>query len=172
MARIKKQVVTAPEESELAEIAKEVANAMSQLKGFEADMEAKIAKIRATYQDKILKAKAIISDGTDKLEVYALENRDKFEKVKSRDVVHGKIGFRMSTPAVKLARGLSKKIVGIAKAAGFEQFIRIKEELDKEKIIASRQDKDTMSKLDAIGITVAQGESFYFDAKEEEVSNV
>lgn len=169
MARIKKTVVIAPEKNELSEIAKQVAQSQSTLKNIEAEMEQKIQKVRAGYQGKIEAQRELITEGTSKLEAYALENRSEFEKKKSQDIVHGVIGFRISTPSVKLGRGLSNKICQMLEAAKLTQFIRTKQELDKEKVLASRQDDEMMQTLAKMQITVEQKETFYFEPKEEVV---
>lgn len=169
MPRIKKTVVQAPEKNELPTIANQVANSQSKLKRIESDIEQQVQKIRLKYQAQIDTLRSDIQEGTSKLEAYALDNRDEFEKKKSQDVVHGIIGFRISTPAVKLRRGLSKKICSVLDEMGFTQFIRTKQELDKEKILSTRQDQEMMKKLENLGVTVEQKETFYFEPKEEEV---
>jgi phage host-nuclease inhibitor protein Gam len=168
--RIKEQVVPVPQENELAEIAKEVAIATSQTKKMEAEMEQKIAKIRETYQDRLDEAASTIKEGTAKLKAYATDHKLEFEKKRSRDVVHGTLGFRIGTPKVKVGRGLNKTIVGILKQAGKLDFLRTKEELDKDKVIAHRDDEAIMDDLNELGITVVQEETFYFEPKTEEVT--
>lgn len=167
--RIKKTVVECPSKDQLPQIAKAIATSQSQLKGIEAEMEQKIQKIRAGYQSKIETIREEIITRTNELEVYALENRSEFEKKKSQDIVHGIMGFRISTPSVKLGRGLTSKICGMLEAAGMTDFIRTKKELDKEKVLATRNDAEIMKKLNLLQITIEQPETFYFEPKEEAV---
>lgn len=170
MARIKKNVVETPTKEVLSTLAKEVAYAHSSLKKYEAEIEHQVQNIRKKYEDKIRLHQETIVECTALLEAYALEHRNQFEKKRSLDITHGVIGFRISNPAVKIARGMSKKIIGILETAGFTRFLRQKQELDKELIIASRQDKELMKSLENLGLTVEQNETFYFETKDETIN--
>lgn len=170
MPRIKKAVVPTPRKEALPTLAKEIAFSQSALKKIEAEIEQRTQKLREGYAETIRQHQETIAECTSLLESYALEHRDQFDTKRSQDITHGVMGFRVSNPAVTIARGLSKKITGILEESGLTQFLRTKQELDKEKIIASRQDEDIMARLENIGITVSQKETFYFEPKEEELA--
>ena len=57
--------------------------------------------------------------------------------------------------------------IGLLKELKLTAFIRIKEEVDKDKILETREDAEIMQKLNTCGLKVVQDERFYIDLKEE-----
>lgn len=167
MPRVRKIVTEAPAKEDLQGIARQAADAQSDLKKIEAMIEKQVNKIRAKYQPEITKLQELEKEALHKLEAYVLENRSEFDKKRSRDLTHGIIGLRVSTPSVKIARGLASKIVGILEESQLGQFIRTKKELDKEAVLRSREDQSTVERLTKLGVTIEQKEAFYFQPKEE-----
>lgn len=169
MARAKKNVTQVPNEAGAQVCMQEYAHATSELKKIEAQLELEIQRIREKYQSRITPLKSVQADTFEKLQAFAEHNRDDlFSKKKSRDFTHGIIGFRMGQMKVAYDRGMSSKALPLVITLGLP-FTRGKIELDKEKVIASRDDAETMNKLRQCGISVTQEESFYVEVKEEEV---
>ena len=170
--RAKKPVTVAPSEAEAHEAMKHFARTSSQLKGLEAEVELEVQKVRDKYKVRVEKIRVEYNDALDKLKAYAEEHRaDLFDKKKSVDWTHGLMGFRTGTPKVaKPTRITWAKVLEILKEEGLTHFIRMKEELDKDKIIESRQDQLVMGQLKELaGVEVVQQESFFVEPKEEEV---
>lgn len=169
MPRAKQIVTKVPDEKGAQVCLQEYAHATSELKKIEAEMEIKIQKIREQYKGRIQPLKETQVDTFKLLQAFAEHNREMyFSKKKSKDMTHGLIGFRMGQMKVKFERGMSKKALPLVQEMDLP-FTRSKVELDKDKIIASREDEGIMKKLLMCGITVVQDESFYVDLKEEEV---
>lgn len=172
--RAKKPVIVAPSEAEAHESMKAFAQASSKLKGIESEMELEVQKVRDKFTLRIEKTKVDYEHNLDLLKRYAEENRETlFSKKKSLNWTHGIIGFRTGTPKVtKPSKVTWDKVMEILKAEKLKRFIRIKAEINKDKIIESREDKVIMNQLkDLAGIEVIQQETFYVEPKEEEVQS-
>lgn len=168
MSRQKNQVKELISRKEAESVIQEYAEATSEMKGIEADLELKIQKIREQDAGKLLVLKTKQSEAMDKLQYFAEFNKQEyFEKKKSMELSHGVIGFRIGTPKVKAFKTTLAKAFEAVRLAKMKSLIRIKEELDKDKIINSRKDDVLMSKLKAIGLEVVQDETFFVEAKEE-----
>ena len=171
--RAKKTIVVAPQsETEATELAKEFALNTSKLKTIEGKMEESIQRVRDKYANDIERLKAAKECAFDKLHAYAETNReDLFSKKKSRDLTFSVIGFRTGTPKVNKGRGLTwPKILKSMKDKGLS-LLRVKEEIDKDKIITMRNDEALMKVLkDEYDIEVVQDETFFIEPKEEQIA--
>ena len=145
--------------------------AFNSLKKIEANMEAEIQQVRENYQLRIADHKKVIVECFDSIQRYAEDKKEEeFSRRKSQDWTHGVIGFRIGTPRVKFDRGFAKKALELVRELGLP-FTRTKEELDKDKIISSREDHEVMGKLKKCGINVIQDEAFFIEVKEEGIVN-
>ena len=168
MTRTKKKVVIAPDEAGAMEALHDYAEGSSRLKEIEGSMELAIQKVRDQYTDKVNKIKGQMEEHYQLVHAYATENKDTiFAKKKSIDWAHGILGFRRGTPKVVKERGLTWDTALKLMKANRLPFIRTKEEIDREKIIMSRDDKSMMEELTKIGIGINQDETFYIEPKEE-----
>ncbi|WP_420582055.1 host-nuclease inhibitor Gam family protein [Reichenbachiella sp.] len=167
-----KTTVTAPSETEAKDFMLQYADSSSQLKKLEGEMEVKIQAVREKYKDKVQSLSTTKETAFQKLQAYALRNRDElFIKRKSLDWGHGILGFRIGTPKVTKKAGITwAAMLDLVKNAGKKDLIRTKEDIDKEKIIASRDDEDFMKPLNDLGISVVQDETFFVEPKEEELA--
>lgn len=166
--RIKKNLITAPDRTELPSLMQTIALSSARKKRIESELETSIARLRAKYQSEIDNLNIDIKEATDKLEAWASNNPSEFEKRRSLDLTHGMIGYRMGNWKVDYDRGIAKKAVDILKGLGLTQFVRTKDEVDKDAIIASKTDDEIMKKLKPVGIHVTQDETFFVAPKEEE----
>jgi len=138
----------------------------------EAAMNGKIQKIRDEFDQATAdarKEKIVIEQD---IEVFCRSNKVEFEKARSKDFVHGSIGFRFNTPKVgvlnkkytiKTAMELIKRI--------FEgKYVRTKEEINKELILADYAEKKIDDeKLAAVGLKIDQDETFYIAIKWDQI---
>jgi phage host-nuclease inhibitor protein Gam len=137
-----------------------------------ADRDATIARINDNCAGPLAELDAVIDAKTDALCAWAESNPTLFQKgSKSLALANGVIGFRTGTPKVALLnrRWNWDKVLEQIKALGRLQFVRNKEEVDKEAIqksFAENQDAQAREAACAeIGVKVTQDESFYADAK-------
>lgn len=170
--RAKKVVTTAPDEAGAHEALRIFAETSSKLKGLEAEVEQEVQRIREKHNVKLQKLRVDYNHNMEQLQAYAEANKETlFTKKKSVEWMHGIIGFRTSTPSViKPSRLTWPKVLEILKEDKLTSFIRTKEEINKDKMIESREDKIIMGRLkDLAGIEVIQKETFFVEPKEEEL---
>lgn len=98
---------------------------------------------------------------------WAENNPAEFGARKSIEFVNGQVGFRTGQP--KLARLAGWTWDRILEAVGrvLPDYVRVKKEVDRERIIA---DRETLAPvLKDIGVKVEQDEAFFVDPKREEI---
>ncbi len=149
----------------------EYASLESKIAEAEAKMNADLQEIRDDYETKTSEARARKEMIEKEILVYCDANKTDFEKVRSRDMVHGTVGFRTNPKKVSL---LNRKynwntVVQLLKKFKWgTDYLREITEVDKEAIItATSGDSPILSddKLASVGLKVDQEESFYIDIK-------
>lgn len=148
-----------------------VAALVNERRGVAAAMDEKLLNIKQEYELELANLDIQIKQGTDDLEAWALANPAEFGKAKSIEFLAGRIGFRTGTPKLALLgrQWNWDKVLAAIQKFGF-QFIRTKEEVDKEAILAfyaAQADKPQVEAkvLSPIGCKVTQGESFFVEPK-------
>lgn len=151
----------------------EIADCETQLTRQEAEMNEQIQKIRDAYEQNTHVVRAVKASLEKELEKFAIMNKVDFEKSRSRELVHGTIGFRNTPPKVALLNRKYKwetVLELLAKVRFGKEFIRMKEEVNKEQLLASYAAKDIDDqKLASVGIKVDQTEEFFSKIKWEEI---
>jgi phage host-nuclease inhibitor protein Gam len=98
----------------------------------------------------------------EQLERWADENRTEFGKLKSLEMTHGQIGWRMSTPSLGLLKKVTwKEVLRRLMSMRFRRFVRNKPEVAKDLILAYREKLEARGLLAKIGVEVVQEESFF-----------
>ena len=136
--------------------------ATSQLKQIEAKIELATQRTRETHQERIAECQRLQKEAQEELQVFALEMKQTlFSGQKSLHLRHGSIGFRTGTPRVVKKRSLTwEAALRLFKSRKWT-FVRVKEAVDKEQIIAQREDPEVMAELSDMGIEVRQEERFF-----------
>ena len=144
------------------------AEADAKLAKIQAEKDLAITKIREKYVDREVELSAIKSESFEKLQHYAVSNPDLFLKRKSIEFAHGKIGFRTGTPKLKCM--FKKWDDALEKVKQYlPDFVRVKEELDKEGLLAHKDDEAFQKIFPICGVKIEQDESFFVEPKKEEV---
>jgi phage host-nuclease inhibitor protein Gam len=140
-----------------------------EMRKLQLEREAKIKQIDDEYLERIDLFQQRIDYATDVLRVWAEDHPDEFGPLKSIECVHGKFGFRITPPAVRPIRPLTwaKVLENLERFESFNRFIRIKNEVDREAILAAREEL-TADQLKAIGVRISQDEVFFVDPKIED----
>ncbi|HOV99264.1 MAG TPA: host-nuclease inhibitor Gam family protein [Bacteroidota bacterium] len=105
------------------------------------------------------------------LERFCIANKNEFEKTRLLEFVHGIIGFRTTPPKVTM---LNRKynintVLELLKKFKLTKYIRTKEELDKESVLADYAAKEISDpKLASVGLKIDQSEIFVCEPKWEE----
>ncbi|HMO62226.1 MAG TPA: host-nuclease inhibitor Gam family protein [Ferruginibacter sp.] len=172
MAREKKKVIANVSREDAEQAMSSFAAAANEVSSIEAKMNQELQEVRERYQDKLNKYNDIKDEQVQVLEVYAYEQKDNWGKRKSMDMLHGTIGFRTGTPKVKFDKGFNSKSVTAILQEQFPEFVRTVVDMDKEKLIASREDDgfDTICKK--AHIQVVQEETFFVESKAELLQDV
>lgn len=142
------------------------ANAASQIKMIQGEIELKVAQIRDQWQTSLAQYEAIQREAATKLQIFAETNRDVyFAKRKSLELTHGIIGFRMGNLSLKKPGNRTWEVITGILQKEAPEYVRTKQEPNKEALIADS------SKLKALfektGLSISQTESFYVEPKEE-----
>lgn len=133
-----------------------------------AEQDLAIAKIREKHQDKLAQLGNEKQEAVEKLEFFARNSPELFTKRKSFEFSHGVIGMRTGTPALKTLKGFTwASVLNLTKSL-LPEYIRTKEEVDKERMIMDRELEIVAQKMKEVGVQVVQEESFYVEAKVEE----
>lgn len=178
--RKKKTIITNVTLEEAEKAMASYAKAQARAKKISADIELECTRIREKYATDTEQLTQEMQKAFDTLEVYAKENASLFEKRRSAELLSGSIGYRTGMPQFKTERGFTQTaVIALIKdefPSRVADFIKTTESINKEAIIAeSRKDDDDEGKLDMKDFRrcchayVEQEESFFVQAKEEEV---
>lgn len=138
----------------------------------EAQMNEQINRIKEKYAAETKERQYIVDTLRSEIEAFCIKNKSEFDKQRSREFQFGVIGFRISPPKVVLLNRKynMKTVIELVKRVFSNGYLRIKEELDKETILADySQQKLDDSKLAAIGLKIDQDETFFVEPKFEEL---
>jgi phage host-nuclease inhibitor protein Gam len=137
--------------------------------GLTAEMDEHITAIREEYDTDLNIIGAENALLLAVIKGYCVQNQESlFVGKKSIDTLYAKLGFRKSTPSLKLLKGYKwedvvENIKGILPA-----YIRTVEEADKEKLLADREKEEVSKHFTAFDVKVSQEEKFFIDLKKEE----
>lgn len=146
-----------------------LANIMTIVQAQEAKMNDEIQSIRDRY-DKVTKRarESWVSLSAD-IENFCIQHKDEFECIRSRELTHGIVAFRTNPPKVAFLNrkyNLNTVIELLRKLGLAKKYLRVKEDLDKDAILAdSAAQEITDEKLAACGLKIDQVESFSIEIK-------
>lgn len=195
--REKKVIHATISAGEVETVMAEYAEADAKLEKITSSMDVQITKIREKYAAEIGQLTERKEAAFEKLQKYALEKKEELfpgisegkAKKKSLENTHGSFGFRTGTPALKTLKGFTWESVKNLLKEFLPDYVRTKEEANKEKLLAERDEplplkgeEDPMkdvpederprisSLFSKVGIKVEQDETFFIDLKKEEVA--
>ncbi|MCL5266691.1 MAG: host-nuclease inhibitor Gam family protein [Bacteroidetes bacterium] len=140
----------------------------------EADMNKLIQSIRADFNDKTADACSQSELIEKEIEQYCLVHKPDFDKVRTRSFVHGEVGFRTNPPKVsQLNRKYNiNTTLELIKRIFKGRYVRQKEEIDKELVLADYTAKElTDENLASIGLKIDQAETFFIEPNWETIQN-
>lgn len=169
--RVKKTIISGVSREQMEEAFKAYSTADAESRRLTAEMDAKMTNIRESYAERLGKLEAERESSFAVMQSYAVENREVlFTKRKSLETMYGTLGFRTGTPKLKVRKGFTwAGVLELLKVKG-SNYIRKVEEIAKDKLLAERDLEDCKVVMDACCIDVVQDETFYVEAKSEEVS--
>lgn len=156
-ARIKTTAVEAATSREEADrLIEQIGIQQREREALQTAMNEELARIKAQYEERAAVPAGVIRELTERVRIYAEANRAELTrdgKFKTVKLASGEIRWRLRPPSVGLTKILD--VLQRLKDAGLQRFIRTKEEVDKEAILA---DRDAVK--DVAGIRIQQGEDF------------
>ena len=133
-------------------------------------MNDELAQVKARYEEQAAAPGAVIKDFGKGVQIWAEANRGELTrdgKTKTVRLAAGEFSWRTRPPSVRITgEGI---VIAALKKLGLDRFIRVKEEIDKNAILA---DPDAVGQVK--GIALRQGEDFVikpFSSEMEEVQS-
>ncbi|MBR5940573.1 MAG: host-nuclease inhibitor Gam family protein [Neisseriaceae bacterium] len=163
-ARLKAAAVVANVQSkeDCAEKIRKIGDLQGEINRMEADMNEHIRMLKEEYANNAAPLNEEIAALQAGVQSYCEANRDTLTncgKVKFFDFVTGVVKWRIKPPSVKLT-GVSA-VIELLKAKGLTRFVRVKEEVNKDAILAAvgqPDDKDGVLVSSLSGIKIVSGE--------------
>lgn len=168
MVRTKKTVVTQVTREQAEQAFAEFAAADAKFQNLTSKMDLEITKIREKYADRLAELGEVKTRSFDVMQSFAVENKEElFARRKSLESAHGVFGFRTGTPKLKNLRGFTWAAVTNLVKELLPDYIRVSEELAKDRLLADREKAEVAELFPRIGVQVVQDETFYVEPKKE-----
>jgi len=135
----------------------------------EAELNEFIQKLREASDEKTASSRLQKLALETDIELFCNEHKDDFDKPRTRDLVHGTVGFRTTPPKVALLNRQYNwdSVIELLKRMRWgARYLREVFEIDKERIltdVAAKQIGD--SRLAAVGVKIKQDEEFGYEIK-------
>ena len=150
----------------------EIAKSEAQIAKMEAAMNGKINSIKEKFNDDSRELRAESDLLRSEVEVYCIKNKFEFDKQRTKEFTIGAIGFRTNPPKVQLLNRKYnlKTALELIKRVFTGSYVRVKEEIDKETILADySQKKINDESLAGVGLKIDQDETFFIDINWEKL---
>lgn len=166
--KTKKTVAPLLAEAEVEARLNEFAFAAAKKAELIAQLDEAIAQVREKFTSLISAEDSKLSAITEEVYRYAEANKEHlFGNKRSQEYLAATIGYRRSTPKLKTLKGFTWNAVAKLLEEFSPAFVRTKSEVDKELLLAKREDKEVQALLEKVGVEVAQDEVFFIEAKTE-----
>lgn len=149
-----------------------MAEAKAVIAAQEAEMNRQINHLKEDFDKKTTKQRGIIDDILPDVEAFCIKNKLLFQKTRSLEFASGKVGFRITPPKISLLNRKYniKTALELIKRLFDGNYVRVKEEIDKDGILADYSGKRlTDDQLAGVGLKVDQEENFFVELKWEEI---
>jgi phage host-nuclease inhibitor protein Gam len=166
-ARIKKTTPALKSRLDMERCVGELARLQIERDGLCVEMDERIIAIRAEYEARLNDLGLDIASEMTMAREWAEANPAEFGDLKSIEFTHGTAGWRTGMPKLKtLAKWTWDRVLEKLAALRMQDYIRTKQEVDKEKLLADRE--ALAEKLPLLGVQVVQDEAFFVQPKREE----
>jgi len=127
-----------------------------------AEMDEQLTRTRKQYEARLAKLQDQLLRMLESLRAWAEAHPEEFGGKKTLEMLHGLIGWRMTPPALRPLRGVTwSAVLQRLKEMGKLQFVRIKEEVNREALLAARDAEN----LKALYCQVVQEDEFFVEPK-------
>lgn len=134
-----------------------------------AQMNIELDRVRAKHAEQIEAAQKTAALHAQVIEAWAEGNKDLFDNTRTMEFARGFVGFRLGNFKIVTPKGITQQDAAemLAKLPWGSRFIRQTIELDKQALIAAR-DELTAAQTAKAGIAIVQEEKFFLEAKQDE----
>lgn len=159
--KLPKSTVIVPETREQAEEAVRVITTLKiRERKLKSEMDAKLTEVKRRYETDLAGLAEQITTAVESIHAWAERHPEDFGGRKSLQMLHGVIGWRTTPPAIKPAKGFTwpavlERLLGLGRL----EFIRTKQEPNKEALLAARESED----LKAMYMQVIQDDEFFVE---------
>lgn len=165
----RKPTTTIADRAELEQVFGEYAETVLEEAKVSVDLERALQAVRVKFEPRLAACKETREGLFEDIQSFAVLHPELFETKKSIDLVHGTIGFRTGTPAVKTLPKVKADYALQLAINRLPDCIRTVQELDKETILGRfAEGKLTQEQLATCGLQIERKEAFYADVKHEE----
>lgn len=171
MAKTKKATIANVTLEQAQEASEQYSQISDRLIKIEGKMNEEINRVKSKYKDEITDLQEQLEAPVEVLEVYAKEQQPSWGKKKSMELLHTVIGFRTGTPKVEKNKKFTwDAVTELLQKSGkkFSDYLRTKTEINKEAILAIKDEQLLRDLKEECYIEVVQTETFYVEAKREE----
>ncbi|MGA3180413.1 MAG: host-nuclease inhibitor Gam family protein [Verrucomicrobiota bacterium] len=134
-----------------------------------AAMDEQIQSIRGQFEPELAAQNQSLEEKMEHARVWSEANPQEFGAGRSIQTVHGVLGWRMGGPSLRTLAGWTwDRVKETLKAANAVSYIRVKEEVNKQNLLADRESIG-VEKLRDIGLRVVQEETFFVEPKLTEI---
>ena len=156
-------VLACQSKDQVMDFIRQIGDKQREIVRIETRMNDKIAEITDSHKGDITRIKLEIEGMTTAVQTWCEANRDALLKkgLKTANLITGEVSWRFSPPSVSLRK--IDDVLASLKEKGLTRFIRVKEEVNKEAILA-----DPLAVKDVAGVTIKSGNE-YFEIKPFEV---
>lgn len=132
----------------------------------EAELNSKLQALRDKYEQETAEDRKTFEAIESAIMAYCNTIKHEFNNQRRKELTHGYVGFRTNPPKVlQLNKKFTLKTsLELIKKLFAGKYIRLKEEINKDEILADYSNKElTDDKLAAIGLRIDQDETFYYE---------
>jgi phage host-nuclease inhibitor protein Gam len=130
----------------------------------ESEMNDALIKVQQKYQPQTDKLSAEKLGYVRDIELFCKQNKPEFEAQRTKMLNYGEVGFRKGTGALKTLKGFTweavKSVIKSSKKLA-ENYLRVKEEVDKSKILTANLKPEELARM---GLCIHQEDNFVYEA--------
>jgi phage host-nuclease inhibitor protein Gam len=138
----------------------------------EAQMNAKIQELRDAFEQQTAEDRSTKIALEKDVETFCLTHKPEFDATRTKQLVHGTVGFRTTPPKVGFLNRKynAQTAVELIKKILKGLYVRTVEEINKEAILTDYAAREiTDDQLAAVGLRVDQSEKFSYEVKWDEL---
>ena len=165
--RIKLKTNAPKTREEMETLVGAIANLKNMDRKLKVEMDAKLKAVKDQYLVGFTQINDALTVMMPQALAWAETHPDEFGKAKSIDMLHGLVGWRTNTPSLKTLRGWTwdRVLEKLRSLGNFgSQFIRVKQEVDKQLLLAEREGLGVQGLKD-LGVQVVQEDEFFVEPK-------